>query len=488
MGIRVTPSSMFDRAKFDLAASFTRLARVQNQISSGKRLQVVSDDTSDASRALDLRRTMLATLKSRDAVGAARTAADQQASLLQDISGLIVDARARAQEAAKGSNSPSDLAAIANEIDSILDQVLALGNQRAEGRYVFAGSKVNTVPFVATRSFGSITSISYQGDDASRRVRLGPNDLKSIELSGKEAFFRFDREPTIVTSSTGLDSVLGASDTMTGSAKVTLTHTQTVFGDGAVATTGDSVSGLKPGTSSANDTILGPSGKHSITVVSSPSGGGTLQLDGGTAVEFTGTETNLAVTSVSGDVVHVDVTTLTAGFNGNVALTGNGEIALDGGTPQSLTFASDMTLQSADGRVVHVDTSAVFREGEALLTFGGTETVFDALIQLRDEIRGANGFDAKGRVERIQARAGALDKAHTLLLTGASDLGARSQGFERLENSLDLISLSLKTRESELSDTDLVEASLELSESEAAYQSALASAARLNRPTLLNYL
>jgi flagellar hook-associated protein 3 len=488
MGFRVTPSSMFGRAKYDLAASFSRLARVQNQISSGKRIQSVSEDTAAASRALDLRRTVLATLKSRDAVSAARTATDQQASLLQDISGLIVDARARAQEAAKGSNSPSDLTAIANEIDSILDQVLALGNQRTEGRYVFAGSKVNTVPFVATRSFGSITAITYQGDDASRRVRLGPNDLKSIELSGNEAFFRFSREPTIVTSNTGLDGVLGASDTMTGSAKIVLTHTQTVFGDGAVATTGDSVSGLKPGTSTANDTILGPAGEHSITVVSAPGGGGTLQLDGGTAVEFSGTETNLAVTSGSGDVVHVDVTALTSGFSGNVALTGNGQIALDGGTPQNLTFAADMAIQSADGRVVHVNTSEVFREGEALLTFGGTQSIFDALIELRDEIRGSNAFGATGRVERIQARAGVLDKAHTLLLAGASDLGSRSQGFERLENSLDLISLSLQTRESELIDTDLVDASLELSESEAAYQSALASAARLNRPTLLNYL
>ena len=60
--------------------------------------------------------------------------------------------------------------------------------------------------------------------------------------------------------------------------------------------------------------------------------------------------------------------------------------------------------------------------------------------------------------------------------------------FERLSDSLDFFSLKLDEKRGEIEGADVFEASVELSEAENAYQFALAAAARLQQPTLLDYL
>lgn len=487
MPFRITPGVQFRHALFDMSNAFTRFARAQSQISTGQRVQVFSDDPSAAARALDLRTTISRTGQSRESIEQARSAADTQSGVLEEISALLIDARGLGQGAASGANSASDLEAFASDLESILDQVVARANQRFEGRYLFAGSKIASVPFPASRSFGSITSVSYQGDDITRRVRLGPADVKNVDLSGQDVFLSVQRSDTVLSGNAGLQAVLNANDTMVGSAKIVVAHTATVYGDGAGPGGGDTASGLAPGASSAADTVVGAAGVHKLTVSVDAFGISSIALDGGTPVPFAGTETDLPISNGS-EQVHVDVTGLTPGFTGIVPLTGNGTIQVEGGPVQALTFTDDFVLADAEGRVVHLDTTDVTRADETLAVFPGTETVFDILIGLRDEVRGKAGFDSAGFVNRVQARLVALDRSHEGILRATSELGARSVSFDRIATSLEDFELALEERRGELELTDVFQASLELAQAENAYQAALAAAAKLNGPTLLNYL
>jgi len=485
MGNRITPAHMFVRAQFDLNGAFARLARVQNQISTGKRLNAFSDSPSDASRALDLRTTLLRTIQSRDAVTSARFAADQQASTLEEISTLVSAARAKAEQAAAGTLSKGDRETIATELDVMLDQIIGLANQRLEGRYLFAGSNVNVVPFQVTRSFGSITSVRYRGDSIARTVQLGPKDVKPIEVTGAEVFGSLDREPTQIVGQTGLVPTPGASDTMTGDAKIVIEHASTIVGDALLAGIGDSVSGLLPGASSASDTIIGA---HSIEVVADPGGGGTISLDGGEPVAYTVSETDLAMTAPDGATIHLNVSGLTPGFSGTVQVEGLASISINDQPAQTMAVTADLALQDGKGRVVHLDTTGVRKSGESMASFPGTESLFDVMIGLRDDIRGGAGFSGDHLTNRIQARLASLDTMHDDILNSLAKLGARAASFDRIESSLSLFELTVREKQGNLEDTDLLTASVELAEAESAYQSALAAAARLSRPTLLNFL
>ncbi|MFH0945864.1 MAG: flagellar hook-associated protein FlgL [Planctomycetota bacterium] len=488
MTYRITPSVLFQRALFDVTGAYARFARAQNQISTGRRIRVFSDDPSAASRALDLRTTIAKTAQSRESVTSARLATDSQAAILEEVSTLIIDARARAEEAANGSKSPSDLAAIASEINSILDQVVGRANQTLEGRYLFAGSRIDTTPFQITKSFESIISVNYVGDDITRKVRLGPADVKDVDLSGRDAFLSYIRGDTTIAGSLGLVPSVAANDTMVGDEKLVVAHTSTVIGDGLGPGGGDALSGIVPGLSTAADTIIGTTGTHRLTVAVENSGEYTIRLDDGTSVPLDITKTDLTLTNVAGEKIHVDLTGMTPGFTGTIDLVGNGQIQGGGGTPQTLTFTSDFVLQDGAGRVVHLDTTGLHGAGESLAVFPGTESVFEVLISLRDEIEGNSGFSSVGREARIQSILGALDRDHQGILGALAKLGARSASFDRIANSLSLFELSLEEKRGDLEDADIFQASLDLSQAENAYQAALMAASKLNGPSLLNYM
>ena len=488
MSFRVTPSLLFERAMYNITSAYSRFARAQGQISTGRRITVFSEDPAAASRVMALKTAIKKSAESRESVASARLAADSQAAILEEVSTLIIDARAQGEEAANGSRSPGDLAVIAAGIDSILDQIVGQANQTLQGRHLFAGSRIDTIPFQANRSYGSIKSVSYVGDDITRKVRLGPADVKDVDLSGEDAFLTFIRGDTRLSGMLGLKSSAGANDTMIGDVRLVVEHTTTLIGDGAGPGGGDTLSGIAPGTSSAADTIIGATGIHQLTVDVDAAGTTTVKLDNGTPLKVDPADTDLALTNVAGEVIHLDLTNLAPGFTGKIDLIGNGQIRTEAGAPQALAFTTDFALQDSNGRVIHLDTTELHGAGDSLAVFPGTESIFEVLISLRDEISGDSNFSSPGREGRVQTLLGALDRNHQGILSGLSRLGARSASFDRIENSLSLFELSLEEKRGELEDTDIFEASLMLSQSENAYQAALMAASKLNGPTLMNFL
>lgn len=490
MSFRITPQVLMARSLYDMTNSYGRLSDAQLDLSTTRRLRVFSDDAADAARALDLRTSLQGTTQRRATVDDAARASDSQSEILEQVSDLIAQARQLTTSAASDAKSDSDLKAIATEIDAILDQLVAAANETVQGRYLFSGSAIDTKPFVATRVGGKVTGVSYRGDDIVRQARLGPNEVKDIELSGRQAFLSTTRESTLLVGGTGLKTVTATQDTMIGEAKLSIAHTTTVIGDGTLSG-GDSVSGIQLGTSTGLDTIIGPSGNHSLTVTSNGSGGGTIRLDGGTEVTFAGGETDLALENESGDMVHVNLSSLTSGFSGSVDLTGNGTIAVGDGAPQTLAFGSDVVIQGTDGRAMHLDTSALERGGETFALFQGTTSIFDTLIGIRDEITGAleSDLDPTERTARVQSRLGALDASHEGILNSLATLGARSASFQRVSESLQFFELSIEEKRGEIEDTDIFKASIDLAEAQNAYNAALQAAAKiLTGPSLLNFL
>ncbi|MCA9296012.1 MAG: hypothetical protein KC983_05830, partial [Phycisphaerales bacterium] len=377
------------------------------------------DDPARAARALDVRGALLRTARMRENVALARQASDTQAAALEEVSDLVAQARAKIEDAASGTKTQGELDVLAGEIDAVLEQLVAVANRNQEGRYVFAGSEVKTQPFQTTKGSQGITGVAYAGDDIVRQVQLGPGELKDMELSGLDVFFQVHRGATKFTDSTGVAAVPGAADTMVGSAKLLLAHTGTTLGDASGPGGADGASGLAHGASVADDTILGD---HTVTVGLDPvSGARTLSLDGGPAVEVDGTETDLALQNQAGDVVHLDVTNLGASFTGDVTVSGQGTIQVEGGPATALNFGSDQSLKDAEGRTVHVDTTGVRRAGEDLAVFPGTTSIFQTLIEVRDDLRAKGGFDPSEIVARSVTRLASLDRNRDDLLKSLAE-------------------------------------------------------------------
>lgn len=125
----------------------TQLMSVQQQLTTGKRLAVPSDDAGDAAVAQTIRKI----LEKREAYKANIDAANSHLSEVDSSMSTVTDLLRQAQQVASanvGSDVTSEQRSAAAEIvDSIYNQMLSMGNRSFDGVYLFAGDRSTAQPF-----------------------------------------------------------------------------------------------------------------------------------------------------------------------------------------------------------------------------------------------------------------------------------------------------------------------------------------------------
>jgi flagellar hook-associated protein 3 FlgL len=183
--VRVNPDSRADLL-YALSETQRQQDKAMEQISSGRRISVPSDDpaamaalirNSSQSRANDEFSHSLATIKS--------VLQTTDSTLSSAVSGLQ-RAITLGVQGATGTQSQADRDAVASEVAGIRDNILSLANSSFNGKFLFSGSKTDTVPFAADSS--SPSGISYQGNASAVDVPVGENRTMAINVPGDEIF------------------------------------------------------------------------------------------------------------------------------------------------------------------------------------------------------------------------------------------------------------------------------------------------------------
>lgn len=186
--MRVTTDMQFQGILRNTQRTLASMAKLQDQVASGVRLQRPSDGPAEMQRLLKNRHddarlsTHLATI--RDAT----TVLDASTTALTDAKSVLTHAKDIALQAANTATSdPSADGALAQEIDGALTSLLRIANRKLpDGQSLFAGTANQTTPFVvaATDSAGRPTQINYQGTDDSSQVLIGPGETLDTLISG----------------------------------------------------------------------------------------------------------------------------------------------------------------------------------------------------------------------------------------------------------------------------------------------------------------
>jgi flagellar hook-associated protein 3 FlgL len=179
--MRITNSMMVRSTLRDLNLSYARLARTQEQLSSGRQLVRASDDPAVAADAMRLR--------------ALTRRSEQYARSLDDAQGLLGSADSaltsslerleRAKEVAVraansgGLSDPNARKAMAIEIRAIREDLVALANTRHGDRSVFAGNAAGAAYAAAG---------AYQGDAGVVRRDVAANTSVQVNVTGPDAF------------------------------------------------------------------------------------------------------------------------------------------------------------------------------------------------------------------------------------------------------------------------------------------------------------
>jgi flagellar hook-associated protein 3 FlgL len=181
--MRVTNRMLINNMINNIGGNLRRMEKYQNRLSTGKKINVPSDDPVVAARALKLR-TDVSRLEQYDRnVKDALSWMEITESSLANITDILHRARVLAVQGANGTTTPEDTQKIEEEVKQLKHQLIQVANSTYSGRYIFSGFKtdqklLNEDGSFAIEVINDVEKIVYEvdiGDDI--RINLTGGDV-----------------------------------------------------------------------------------------------------------------------------------------------------------------------------------------------------------------------------------------------------------------------------------------------------------------------
>ena len=166
-----------------LAADQQVLLRVQDQLSSGKRIQVPSDDVPSAMRSIAFQRLIEQQSQLRVNVEANQSYLNATENAIGNVTDILNDIRGVAVGEVNAASTADSRAAAAAQIRQAIETLGLIGNNQFRGRYLFGGSQSSTPPFQAQGKY-----VSYQGNEQDLRSYTDYAQLGASNSSGSRVF------------------------------------------------------------------------------------------------------------------------------------------------------------------------------------------------------------------------------------------------------------------------------------------------------------
>ena len=202
---------------YALALHSRDLARLQEQVSTGSRVNRISDDPSVAFQLLSLESQRQSLINYQEGLTNIVSIMGMTTTILESMTAELRSTQEVLTQIAGGIHGQSNRDRIADSIDDRLEQTLLLANTQLGNRYLFSGAKTSTRPFVATRdSNNEITAVTYQGSQEQRRVEVAAGVKTDVYWVGNDVFrgskrktAEFVLENTGATMGSGTSGVRG---------------------------------------------------------------------------------------------------------------------------------------------------------------------------------------------------------------------------------------------------------------------------------------
>lgn len=383
--MRVSTGMIFDASTAAMLDQQAALLRTQQQLSTGRRMLVPSDDPIAASQALAVRTGESRAEQYAENQATARDGLAMAESKMASIGDLLIAARTLLISAGNATQSNSDRAAIATELSGMHAELLGMANaQDGQGRYLFAGYQDGSAPFSQ-----SVAGVSYNGDQGRRTVAVAGS--REIPMSDNgHSIFELGRSGNGV-----FKTAAGAANTGAGMVSVGRVYDAT----------------LLTGHTYRIDFSVGPSPIYSVVDVTAAT---TLSTGNawasGAAIRFDGIEVSIENAPANGD--RFDITP---------------------STPQSLFKTLSDAINAVSFPFTTSADAARFNTllGTALVELdSGTERVLMARTELGAHLGELDGLTSANEAERVllagrRSRLEDLDYAQAM-----SDLARQQMALE----------------------------------------------------------
>ncbi len=185
--IRVSTEQTTLDALAGINTAYNQVTTSQQQLETGYRINQPSDDPAGTTQALQIKTSLLQLGQFQKNINSAQSFMNTSDTALGQINTLLDQAKSIAVQGGSNTLSSDQSAALAAQIQGIMDQVAELGNTMNGTQYVFGGQMTNQPPFVSNNG-----SYTYNGGTSANNsdqinVDFAPGQTMQINVSGESA-------------------------------------------------------------------------------------------------------------------------------------------------------------------------------------------------------------------------------------------------------------------------------------------------------------
>ena len=185
---RISDANVFANAVLSTRGTRVRLAEIQQQITTGRRLNSIADDPQSAARIVNVDGTLDRLQQLERNIDLARTQTDSTEAAISQLTDVLIRIRELAVSA-QDITSPR-FPQIQAEVELRFSEVLAISNTQVGGRYLFSGFASDTPPVTQVAPLsGPGTAVAYNGDSGAIQTQVDESSRLQINVTARELFF-----------------------------------------------------------------------------------------------------------------------------------------------------------------------------------------------------------------------------------------------------------------------------------------------------------
>ncbi|MBB5018735.1 flagellar hook-associated protein 3 FlgL [Chitinivorax tropicus] len=187
MAMRVSTLNIYNLGINSVRQNQADLVKLQQQISSGRRVLTPADDPVASAQILQVDQASALNEQFKINGQNARSAVSLSEGYLQSVVTLLQNVKTQAVYAGNPTLTQSDRAALLSELDERYKELLGLANaQDGNGQYLYSGYQGNTKPFDEVAP----GQVVYLGDQGQRQIQISPSRALPVSESGRDVYQR----------------------------------------------------------------------------------------------------------------------------------------------------------------------------------------------------------------------------------------------------------------------------------------------------------
>lgn len=191
--MRITNNMLSSNLLQNLEAAQGRIDDLQNQLSTGHRINKPSDDPTGVQNAMRLKSNIASVTQWSNNADQALQFMNTTDSTMGDMTSMLQRIRDLAVQGSNGTLATTDRGAIADEVDQLSSQLQIMANTQVGSKYMFSGSATDK-ELIPTGSTGSTSSIdlsalsSSQANGQDMKFEVGNNLNIPVSVNGQTLF------------------------------------------------------------------------------------------------------------------------------------------------------------------------------------------------------------------------------------------------------------------------------------------------------------